>query len=99
TRLRDFIEDATGKLAGDSKDTAYPLTFREMGRRGLAELPPLIALADFVLGRQLDDTPTLWQAMFHPDVLREQVRKQLGAEPVPVYTRQGPAFPQDGSTR
>jgi hypothetical protein len=99
TRLRDMIDDATaGKLAGDSKSTDYPLTFRQMGRRGLAELPPLITLADFVLGRQLDDTPTLWQAMFHPDVLRDQVRTQLHVEPVHVYTRTGPPFPQDGST-
>ncbi|HEY1586509.1 MAG TPA: DUF4105 domain-containing protein, partial [Polyangia bacterium] len=99
TRLRDMIDDAThGKLAGDSKSVDYPLTFRQMGRRGLAELPPLIGLADFLAGRQLDDTPTLWQAMFHPDVLREEVRLNLGVEPQLIYQRKGPPFPQDGST-
>lgn len=99
TRLRDMIDDATsGKLGGDSRSIDYPMTFRQMGRRGLAELPPLIGLADFVLGRQLDDTPTLWQAMFHPDILREQVKAQLGVEPQQIYKRKGPDFPQDGST-
>ena len=99
TRLRDFMDDATGgKLSAGTKDVDYPLTFREMGRRGLAEIPPLIGTADYVLGRQLDDTPTLWQAMFHPDVLRDQVRLKLGAQPVQIYKRTGPDFPQDGST-
>lgn len=99
TRLRDFIDEASsGKLSAESKTVDYPLTFRQMGRRGLAELPPLIVLADYVLGRQLDDTPSLWEAMFHPDVLREQVKLKLGVEPVMIYKRKGPDFPQDGST-
>jgi hypothetical protein len=69
-----------------------------MGRRGLAGLPPLLSLADFVLGRQLDETPTLWQAMFHPDVLRQHVANTLGVEPRVIYKRQGAPFPTGGST-
>jgi hypothetical protein len=98
TRLRDIIDHATsGKLAAGS-EVAYPLTFREMGYRGLHGLPPLISAADFVIGRQADDTPTLWQAMFHPDVLRQRVQVAFGAVPRMIYKRQGPKFPVTGST-
>jgi hypothetical protein len=98
TRLRDMIDRTTGGKLRAGSEIAYPLTFREMGYRGLSSLPPLIAIADFVVGRQVDDKPTLWQAMFHPDVLRERVTNALGVQPQLIYTRQGPAFPTGGST-
>jgi len=97
TRLRDMIDNVTGGKLRASSAVAYPLTFREIGRRGLAGLPPLLAIADFVLGRQLDDTPTLWQAMFHPDVLRERVTNTLGVQPRLIHKRQGSRFPISGS--
>ena len=98
TRLRDMIDRATAGKLHAGTDVAYPLTFRQMGYRGLAGLPPLLSLADYVMGRQLDDTPTLWQAMFHPDVLRQQVANNLGVAPRIIYKRQGPPFPTTGST-
>jgi hypothetical protein len=98
TRLRDMIDRTTGGKLSAGSDIAYPLTFREIGYRGLATMPPLIAIADFVTGRQLDDTPSLWQAMFHPDVLRERVTNTLGVQPQLVYKRHGPKFPTGGST-
>lgn len=98
TRLRDMIDGASGGKLHAGSDVAYPLTFREMGHRGLAGLPPLIALTDFVIGRQADDTPTLWQAMFHPDVLRERVTNTLGVAPRLIYKRQAPPYPTGGST-
>ncbi len=98
TRLRDMIDDATGGKLAAAGATPYPLTFREMGRRGLAEFPPLLAVTDFVMGRQLDDTPTLWQAMFHPEVLRQQIAARLGVAPVLINKRLGPDFPTDGPT-
>jgi hypothetical protein len=58
----------------------------------------LIVLADFVVGRQLEDHPTLWQAMFHPDILRAEVERKLGVVPKLIYKRQGEAFPLHGST-
>lgn len=97
TRVRDMIDRATGGALRAGADVAYPLTFRQIGRRGLAGLPPLLALADFVLGRQLDDTPTLWEAMFHPDVLRQAVQNKLGVAPRLLHVRHGPPFPTDGS--
>lgn len=96
TRLRDMIDEVVGGKLRAGSDVTYPMTFRELGRRGLAELPPLLVLSDFVMGRQLEDTPTLWDAMFHPDVLRRAIELRLGAEPRLVYRRRGPPFPVDG---
>ena len=98
TRLRDVIDAAVdGKLrAGATGD--YPLSFRQIGHRGLVVVPALYALADFVVGRTIDATPTAWQAMFYPDVLRHQVAVELGAPPVLVNARKGPPFPTEGTT-
>jgi hypothetical protein len=96
TKLRNMIDDATG--GGLRDDAPYPLTFREIGVRGLADLPPLIALSDFVLGRQLDDTPTVWEAMFQPEVLRDQVEGKLHAPARLVYQRRGPPFPTESTS-
>lgn len=98
TRLRDVVDRATGGALSAGGDAPYPLTFRELGARGLASAEPLVGLADFVLGRQLEDTPTRWQAMFHPDILRLALRDKLGAEPRLVYQRQGPPFAFEGGT-
>ncbi len=98
TRLRDMIDAATGGKLHAGGDAAFPLTFREMGHSGLSEFPFMTALADYVLGRQLDDTPTYWQAMFHPDELRRQVEDKLGVAPRQLYKRHGDAFPKDGPT-
>lgn len=98
TRLRDLIDRATGGKLRVGSDAAYPLTFRELGYRGLAAMPPLVAIADFVIGRQADDTPTVWQAMFHPAVLRQHVAVAFGVPPRQMYARKGPPFPEGGKT-
>lgn len=98
TRLRDIVDGATnGRLKEDTGRT-FPLTFRQMGRRGLAELPPLIAFGDFTVGRALDEKITLWQAMFHPYVLRDHVEAVFDVAPVVIYERRGPPIPEDGPT-
>jgi hypothetical protein len=98
TRVRDMIDHATGGAlrAGTGTNAPYPLTFREIGRRGLADMPALLVLTDLVIGRQADDDPTVWEAMFAPDVLRQQLQVRLGAEPRLLYKRRGLAFPTDG---
>lgn len=98
TRIRDMIDRAAGGKLHAGADEPYPLTFRELGARGLASAEPLVGLADFVLGRQLDDHPSLWDAMFHPDVLRLEVTRRFGVEPRLVYQRKGPGFPHEGGT-
>ncbi|HVV84445.1 MAG TPA: DUF4105 domain-containing protein [Kofleriaceae bacterium] len=98
TKLRDIIDRATGGKLRAGTDVEFPMTFRQMGRRGLAEIPALIAFADFGVGRALDRHPTLWEAMFHPYVLREEVRAKFGSEPQLLYERRGPPIPEDGPT-
>jgi hypothetical protein len=98
TRVRDLLDRATGGALRTGGDEPYPLTFRELGARGLASAEPLVGLADFVLGRQLDDRPSRWGAMFHPDILRVTLKDELGAEPRLIYKRAGPPFALSGGT-
>ena len=98
TRLRDVIDHATGGKLSAHGDAPFALTYRELAIRGLAEVPELVVLMDFAMGRRADDTPTTWQAMFHPDVLRAEVAARFGAAPERVYRRHGPPFPTDGGT-
>ena len=98
TRLRDIIDENTGGRLEVDTGGRFPLTFRQMGRRGLAELPPLIAFGDFAVGRALDEPITLWQAMFHPFVLRDHVEQVFGVAPELIYERRGRPIPEDGPT-
>jgi hypothetical protein len=98
TRLRDLIDKATnGKLAVGANER-YPFTFRELGRRGLVELPPLLVITDFIIGRQADDRPTRWEAMFHPGIFRTEIERSLGVAPQLLYQREGYTFPEHGSS-
>lgn len=98
TRLRDMIDDATGGALRADSDGLHPMTYREFGQRGMAEFTPLLALSDFITGRNLDRRPTMWAAMFHPDELRLAIADRLGVEPRLVHRRQGPPFPSQGPT-
>jgi hypothetical protein len=98
TRLRDILDVAVGGKLQVDTGGRFPLTFRQMGRRGLAELPPLIAFGDFAVGRALDEDITRWQAMFHPFILRDHVEHALGARTELLYQRKGPPIPEDGPT-
>jgi hypothetical protein len=96
TRIRGLIDDATDGALRAGTDRAYPLTFRELGYRGLAEHPILRGLSDFLVGRALDAHPTVWKAMFHPDVFRQEIAAQLGVAPKRLHARTGPPFPDTG---
>ncbi|MEZ4399051.1 MAG: DUF4105 domain-containing protein [Kofleriaceae bacterium] len=98
TRLRDIIDTGSGGVLKRDSGAAFPLTLRDMGRRGMAELPPLIAFGDFAVGRYIDHHPTLWGAMFHPFVLRDEVAARFGVPAEVIYERQGPPIPDDGPT-
>jgi hypothetical protein len=58
----------------------------------------LLVATDLVIGRQADDQPTVWQAMFHPEIFRQQIEAKLGVPPRVLYKRRGPAFPAGGSS-
>jgi len=96
TRLRDMIDEATGGKLREGSDGRHPLTFRQFGASGLAEYELLIAVSDFITGRRLDRHPTMWQAMFHPDELRQAVEDKLGAPTVVLSTRKGPDHKRSG---
>ena len=98
TRVRDLIDQATHGALRAGSDAPFPKTYRELGRRGLAGMPLLLVLSDLVTGRQLDERPTQWHAMFHPGNLRVQVASRLHAAPQMLYRRHGPAFPLRGSS-
>jgi hypothetical protein len=90
TRLRDIIDDAVdGRLAG-AKAARYPTTLRAMVRYGFSSSRLLLAGAEILIGRTADRQPTAWDAMYHPDVLREEVQRRLGIAPETLYARRGP---------
>jgi hypothetical protein len=98
TRLRDMIDRATGGALSAGGSARYGRTFRELGRRGLAGMPLLLVTSDLITGRELDRHPTVWQAMFHPDILRSEVALRLRAPPELIYRRHGPPFPTQGKS-
>lgn len=89
TRLRDHLEQVTGAF---SRTRVQPqkASFRQMVRQQLAGRVPLLVLNELVLGREVDSAVSVWEAMFLPDVLRQQVHKQLGSEPKLLYERKQP---------
>jgi hypothetical protein len=97
TRLRDHIDAVSGGALSRAADAPGPLSFRELGRRGIAELTPAIVAGTLFVGRGADAHPTEYELMFLPDYLRLGVAERLGAEPELLYERRGPPLPQDGS--
>jgi hypothetical protein len=98
TRLRDMIDRATGGALAAARDVRNPRSLREIGRRGLAGMPLLLIASDLITGRELDEHPTQWQAMFHPEILRSEVAVRLHAPPELIYRRRGPPFPIHGKS-
>ena len=98
TRLRDLIDRATSGARSAGARARYPRTLRELGRRGLSGMPLLLVASDLITGRELDEHPTVWEAMFHPDILRAEVAQRLRASPELTYRRHGPSFPTQGKS-
>jgi hypothetical protein len=98
TRLRDLIDRATGGALAPDRGVRHGRTLREIGRRGLAGMPLLLVTSDLITGRELDQHPTVWQAMFHPEILRSEVALRLRAPPELIYRRHGPPFPTLGKS-
>ncbi len=92
TRLRDILDEHTGGLLSRESDAVVGPSYRDLSRRGFAQLPALSIASDYVLGRIGDEKPSEYEAMFLPDVFRDAVSKRLGAEPILVYERQGAPF-------
>lgn len=87
TRLRDHIDQVTdGALSRGAERRTRP-SYREAARAGFAGDLPLLLAAELALGRAADGPTSDWQAMFLPEVLRDEVQARLGAEPVAVATQ------------
>lgn len=95
TRVRDILDEALGGALSADADESIDATYRDLSRRGFAGQGWLLWISDLVLGRAADRAPTLYEAMFLPEVLRAEVTRRLGVEPELVYERQGPPFPTD----
>ncbi len=90
TRVRDFIDEATGGALRRDSDTPDGPSYRAIAELGLSGFWPLQVALELGLGRESDRRTTPWQRMLHPDELRAQVAARLGAEPRVVYARKGP---------
>lgn len=90
TRLRDLIDAHTDGALSRGADRAADPSFRTFARRGLSGSLPLLLAGDLALGRGSDQPTTRWQAMFLPDVLREEVQARLGVAAEVLYTRKAP---------
>jgi hypothetical protein len=92
TRLRGLIDDATDSALADGSDGAVDFSYRDAVRRGFAEESAILIASDLFLGRRADRAPSLWEAMFLPTILRDEVTARFGAEAIVVYQRQGRAI-------
>lgn len=97
TRLRDHIDNATGGQLKRGTNVPVGPTFRELARVGFIGSAPLLIAAEVVIGRPSDQVPTVWQAMFLPDVLREVVAQRLGSPAEKVVEQTLPAETFQGS--
>ena len=95
TRVRDIIDQVTDGQLRPGTDHIVGPTYRDYSRQGFAEMTWALIGTDYLLARQADEQPTLWQAMFLPDVLRDQVTERFAAEPKLIYQRRGPDFSTD----
>lgn len=90
TRLRDHLASVTDGAFRARSDAVQPFTWRALTMRGFAPDPMVLAASDLLLGRALDASPTRWEAMFLPEIFRDEVAARLGARPEVVYQRPDP---------
>jgi hypothetical protein len=89
TRVRDHIDVVTDGALSAGSNRPYGPIWRDMLRDGFESDLGLIMLEELLIGRFDEGRPTLWEAMYSPDVLRDTVERRLGAKPVVIYARQG----------
>ncbi|MCC6993332.1 MAG: DUF4105 domain-containing protein [Deltaproteobacteria bacterium] len=103
TRLRDIIDDALGgALHAAVAGRHFDQTYREITYDGVSDMVGLLVAGDFLMGGVSDRYPTLWEALFLPQVMRAELSAlRLGGQPVVgpteiLATRVGPE-PSPGS--
>jgi hypothetical protein len=91
TRLRDLIDKAVGGRLREAAKVPLGPSYRDLALLGFAQNPRTLGLAaELFLGRSADVRPTRFDAMFLPDVLRDEVESRLGVSPEVVLVRVGP---------
>lgn len=102
TRLRDYIDDATGGAVAAYFEGKPPVrSFREDVRTTFANLPHLLLLTEIIPGIPLDEPRTVWELMYHPAELERAMLEvsiagaggtstPLIRQSVTVYARQKP---------
>lgn len=90
TRLRDYIDDATGGAVRRSVENE-PLgpSYREDVRVAFAAFPSLLILTEIIPGLPLDAPRTTWERMYLPSVLGEAMTRV-------TLTRDGRTVPLTG---
>jgi hypothetical protein len=89
TRIRDHVDAVTGGRMRDGAGVRFGPTYRDITRKGFAANAALLVGNELLIGRSGEDHPTVWDAMFLPDVLREEVQTRFGVEPRVVNRQQG----------
>jgi hypothetical protein len=90
TRVRDLVDEVSGGALSAAGGARYAHTLREQMRQGFAPSLPVLALSEILIGRSVDRRPPVWEAMYHPDVLREEITRVFGVAPEIVYARERP---------
>lgn len=90
TRLRDHLDAVSGGALGQGTNRPYGPTYRELTQRGFAASLWLLAGMEVLVGRAVDTRPTVWQAMFLPEVLRAECATRFHAPPEVFNVRKGP---------
>ncbi len=89
TRIRDHVDAVTGgRLKGRTDEVVYGPSYRELAMDGFSSSVALLVGNEILLGSSADVRPTVWAAMFLPDVLRDAIEKNLHAPPEVVNVRQ-----------
>jgi hypothetical protein len=89
TRVRDILDLATGGRLDKARREPQGESYRELGKRALADDSWTGVLGDLFVGRRADTRPNRYQAMFLPDFLRAEIADAFAAPPELVYRRRG----------
>jgi hypothetical protein len=87
TRIRDHLDEVTHHVLRARTQQAHDQTWRAMVFDGLGSSAGLLIAGELLLGKPLDVVPTVWEAMFLPEVMRREIASTYAAPLVAVYVR------------
>ncbi len=90
TRLRDHLDAASGGALARGADRPFGESYRTLTQRGFASSIWMLAGMELLVGRLVDARPTVWEAMFLPEVLRAETARRFQARPEVFHLRVGP---------